>query len=146
MNSSKITICRIQRTIGNEDLFSSGVTESMEQVVKGLKVYFNKALGNILLFRFERLQYVDLTKNHKDKTMGEIYGVMHLLRLFGLQILIVVQLPSLIAHTNMDADAICILRDHLVTFLKSVLFHVDIWRKIRKLCLLMNMKTQLLII
>ena len=42
--------------------------------------------------------------------MTEIYGSEHLLRLF-------VQLPCLIAHTNIDQDAVNILKDHFASFL-----------------------------
>ncbi|KAJ3260097.1 Esa1p-associated factor [Boothiomyces macroporosus] len=60
-----------------------GQEDSMQQVVEGLKVYFEKALGSILLYRNERQQYIQIQKNHPDKSIGEIYGVHHLLRLFG---------------------------------------------------------------
>ncbi|KAJ3049273.1 Esa1p-associated factor, partial [Quaeritorhiza haematococci] len=83
------------------------------EVVSGLKLYFDKALPNILLYRFERLQYVEIKKQHPEKSFSEIYGAEHLMRLF-------VQLPSLIAHTNMDQDAVNILRDYFVEFLKYV--------------------------
>jgi mortality factor 4-like protein 1 len=83
----------------------------MKEVVQGLKLYFEKTVGSILLYRFERQQYVDLKKQYADKSMSELYGVEHLLRLF-------VQLPSLIAHTNMDQDAINILKDHFAIFLQ----------------------------
>ncbi len=56
--------------------------------MSGLVVYFNKALGNNLLYRFERGQYT--TARHEnwvdgevEKPMSEIYGAEHLLRLFG---------------------------------------------------------------
>ncbi|KAJ3324311.1 Kanadaptin [Boothiomyces sp. JEL0866] len=64
-----------------------GQEDSMYQVVEGLKVYFEKALG--------------------------------------------IQLPTLIAHTNMDQEAVNILKDHFTTFLlylqenQESLFNVD---------------------
>jgi mortality factor 4-like protein 1 len=82
--------------------------DAMEHVVQGLKSYFENTLGNTLLYRFERQQYVEQMK--KEIMVGDVYGVEHLMRLF-------VQLPSLIAHTNMDQDAINILKDHICTFL-----------------------------
>ena len=84
--------------------------DSMNEVLQGIRTYFDRALGNILLYRFERQQYVDIKKAHPDKAVSEIYGSEHLLRLF-------VQMPSLIAHTNMDQDAINILKDHFTQFL-----------------------------
>ncbi|KAJ3244627.1 Esa1p-associated factor [Chytriomyces hyalinus] len=83
----------------------------LDELVNGLKSYFDKALGNILLYRFERQQYVELKKKFSDKDMSDVYGAEHLLRLF-------VQLPQLIAHTNMDQETILTLKDLFVEFLK----------------------------
>lgn len=62
----------------------------LEEVIAGLKEYFNKALGRILLYRFEREQLFDINNQIEDptsdlagKTMTDIYGGEHLLRLFG---------------------------------------------------------------
>lgn len=62
----------------------------LEEVIAGVKEYFNKALGRILLYRFERNQYSDwrkqLEKGHGEyagKDLCDIYGCEHLLRLFG---------------------------------------------------------------
>ncbi|KAG0225171.1 Esa1p-associated factor [Actinomortierella wolfii] len=85
--------------------------EIFQEVLSGIKAYFDKCLGNILLYRFERQQYVDIRKKYVGKEDSEIYGAEHLLRLF-------VQFPSLIAHTQMDQDAINALRENLVDMLK----------------------------
>jgi mortality factor 4-like protein 1 len=58
--------------------------DSLEEVIQGLLLYFDKALGKILLYRFERLQYVQIRKSYPDKQMSEIYGAEHFLRLFGI--------------------------------------------------------------
>jgi hypothetical protein len=56
----------------------------LEEIMAGLVVYFDKCLGNNLLYRFERAQYVNMRKETKEeKAMSEIYGAEHLLRLFG---------------------------------------------------------------
>jgi hypothetical protein len=63
----------------------------LDEVLEGLKLYFNKALGNNLLYRFERAQYVQARKewsNDKanegiDMIPSKVYGGEHLLRLFG---------------------------------------------------------------
>ncbi|KAJ2727002.1 Esa1p-associated factor [Coemansia sp. Benny D115] len=83
----------------------------VDEIIDGLKVYFDKALGNVLLYRFERYQYKQMCERFPDKTPCEIYGAEHLLRLF-------VQLPGLIAHTNMDDDAVQLLKEHLGDILK----------------------------
>ncbi|KAJ3300362.1 Esa1p-associated factor [Borealophlyctis nickersoniae] len=89
----------------------AGLEDTVNEVVDGLILYFDKALGNILLYRFERQQYVKIKNENPDKKMSDIYGAEHLLRLF-------VQLPTLIAHTNMDQDAVNILKDYFVQFLQ----------------------------
>ncbi len=84
--------------------------EIVHEVVQGLKLYFDKSLGSILLYKLERAQYLDVLKGVDSIKMSEFYGAEHLLRLF-------VQLPSLIVHTNMDMDATNVLKDHLVMLL-----------------------------
>ncbi|KAF9918187.1 Esa1p-associated factor [Lobosporangium transversale] len=85
--------------------------EIFQEVLSGVKTYFDKCLGNMLLYRFERQQYVDIRKKNVGKEDSEIYGGEHLLRLF-------VQFPMLIAHTEMDQDSINALRENLVDILK----------------------------
>lgn len=69
-------------------------TAVVDEVLAGLKLYFDKSLGNNLLYRFERAQYVDLRKAHTanpkapkggdaDLEPSSCYGAEHLLRLFG---------------------------------------------------------------
>lgn len=62
----------------------------LEEVIAGLKEYFNKALGRLLLYRFEREQLHDIHTQMEDvnsdltgKAFCDIYGGEHLLRLFG---------------------------------------------------------------
>ncbi|CAG8724580.1 14250_t:CDS:2, partial [Funneliformis caledonium] len=81
------------------------------EVVQGIKIYFDKTLGNILLYAEERQQYVNIRKQFLDKENSEIYGAEHLLRLF-------VELPRLLAHTTMDQAATETLEEHLIDFLK----------------------------
>ena len=70
----------------------------LEEVIQGLKEYFDKCLGTILLYRFERQQYFDVKKalngelkepipdewrELKGKGVADVYGAEHLARLFG---------------------------------------------------------------
>ena len=71
----------------------SADADILEEVIAGVKEYFNKALGRILLYRFERNQYFDWHKQlekghgeHAGKTLCDIYGCEHLLRLFGMML------------------------------------------------------------
>jgi len=69
---------------------NSTETDVLEEVVQGLKEYFNKSLGRLLLYRFEREQFYDIstqveqpTNDLAGKPLSDIYGGEHLLRLFG---------------------------------------------------------------
>ncbi|KAJ4333340.1 Esa1p-associated factor [Ascochyta clinopodiicola] len=92
---------------------NSTETDILEEVVQGLKEYFNKSLGRLLLYRFEREQFYDITTQIEQPTndlagkpLADIYGGEHLLRLF-------VSMPELIAQTNMDIQAVNRLREEL---------------------------------
>ncbi|CEQ38904.1 SPOSA6832_00380, partial [Sporobolomyces salmonicolor] len=82
------------------------------EVAAGLGLYFNKALGNNLLYRFERGQYQEQYKalQGTDKQMSSVYGGEHLLRLF-------VNLPELLAHTSLDPESMGVLKENMVQFL-----------------------------
>ncbi|CDR36880.1 CYFA0S01e05270g1_1 [Cyberlindnera fabianii] len=84
-----------------------------QEFLSGLKIYFNRCLGNILLYRFERKQFLDLDNNYKlkDRQLSQIYGAEHLLRLL-------VSLPALVAQTTMEQQSIGVLKDHLEQFLQ----------------------------
>jgi len=61
----------------------SRATALLSEIISGITLYFDKALGNNLLYRFERAQYVEQKRANTDKPMSEVYGAEHLLRLFG---------------------------------------------------------------
>ncbi|KAJ4311030.1 Esa1p-associated factor [Neodidymelliopsis sp. IMI 364377] len=92
---------------------NSTETDILEEVIQGLKEYFNKSLGRLLLYRFEREQFYDIstqieqpTNDFAGKSLAEIYGGEHLLRQL-------VSMPELIAQTNMDIQAVNRLREEL---------------------------------
>ncbi|KAG8994507.1 Esa1p-associated factor, partial [Tulasnella sp. 427] len=85
-------------------------------LISGLQLYFERSLGNNLLYRFERGQYAEarrqnITGQHvvigEEKTMGEVYGAEHLLRML-------VHLPSMIAQTSLDPESLAILREYIM--------------------------------
>jgi mortality factor 4-like protein 1 len=107
----------------------SAEADIFEEVISGLQIYFDRCLGNILLYRFERQQYVDIRRSNEGKEMSEIYGAEHLLRLFGdshssrfryqhVANLRIVSLPGLIAHTSMDQQSVQTLKEHIEGMLK----------------------------
>lgn len=95
---------------------STADADIFDEVMSGIKLYFDRALGNILLYRFERQQYLAIKKKYPDRPLSEIYGPEHLLRLF-------VSFPALIAQTNMDQQSISVLREHLEDCLKYMVEH-----------------------
>lgn len=116
----------------------SAEADVLEEVVQGVREYFDKSLGRILLYRFERQQWFEnstaMNKDPSDpaavrsttipgsrgegeqtrhiniagKSPSEVYGPEHLARLF-------VSMPELIAQTNMDQQSVNRLREELHT-------------------------------
>ena len=126
---------RGRRTAGSAEV------DLLEEVIAGIKEYFDKALGRALLYRFERQQFIELRKllesgdpKWEGKSIGDIYGVEHLSRLIGTCdmlsafslevfesfrlaanfIAAIVKLPELIAQTNMDQPAVARLKEELM--------------------------------
>ncbi|KAK1754616.1 MRG-domain-containing protein [Echria macrotheca] len=92
----------------------SASMDVLEEIMSGLREYFDKALGRILLYKFERAQYVELYREwqkpeSKHKSAIDTYGAEHLARLL-------VSMPELIAQTNMDNQSVKKLRDELSKF------------------------------
>lgn len=113
----------------------------LDEVVAGIKEYFDKALDKILLYKFEREQY-RLLREKWDEESGNLagkgpldtYGAEHLCRLFGIlsspfslptclssSVLApaneLATLPELTAQTNMDIPTITRLRVELAKFI-----------------------------
>lgn len=100
----------------------SADADVLEEVVQGVREYFDKSLGRILLYRFERQQWLEVhermakedvamapadgEEDLAGKTPSEVYGAEHLCRLF-------VSMPELIAQTNMDPQSVGRLREEL---------------------------------
>lgn len=102
----------------------------LEEVIMGVRDYFDKCLDKILLYRFEREQYRVLRKKWETETADkgplDIYGAEHLTRLFGMcswhffrfYVLtsILATMPELLAQTNMDLQSTNRLREELSKF------------------------------
>ena len=102
-------------------------------IVSGLQVYFDKALGSNLLYRFERPQYADIRKRfvtgptvqvNQEREMSSIYGAEHLLRMIGplfsyhpeqsrLLTRALVSLPAMVAGSTMDPESVGLVRDYV---------------------------------
>ncbi|KAI9789310.1 MAG: Esa1p-associated factor [Peltula sp. TS41687] len=87
----------------------------LEEMIQGLRDYFERAIGKILLYRFEREQlrrarelWVNPTEGSAIKGPADVYGAEHLSRLLS-------SLPELIAQTSMRPDQVAKLRRELIT-------------------------------
>lgn len=107
-----------QRSFG--DTLDVVESEKLKEFLTGLRLYFNRSLGKLLLYRFERHQYLELyakaeagegvSYEKKEIEYTKLYGGEHLLRLL-------VVFPSLIANSMMDQVSVSILRKMLEQFL-----------------------------
>lgn len=92
-----------------------GITQNKEtaiiETVNGIREYFNVMLGKQLLYKFERPQQNDLMSKNPDSTPSQLYGAIHLLRLFC-------KIGGALAYTSLDEDGINILSSHLYDFMK----------------------------
>jgi len=71
---------------------------SVNEIILGIRAYFDKALGTLLLYRFERKQYSDVLRQYPGKNVCEIYGVEHLLRFL-------VKMPELLCESGLDEES-----------------------------------------
>uniref|UniRef100_A0A3B5MLT4 Mortality factor 4-like protein 1 n=1 Tax=Xiphophorus couchianus TaxID=32473 RepID=A0A3B5MLT4_9TELE len=96
-----------KKSKGNSDNKEYAVNE----VVAGIREYFNVMLGTQLLYKFERPQYADILSERPDVPMSQMYGAPHLLRLF-------VRIGAMLAYTLLDEKSLALLLNYLQDFLK----------------------------
>ncbi|XP_057974183.1 protein MRG1-like isoform X4 [Malania oleifera] len=85
------------------------IADSVGEVLKGLRCYFDKALPAMLLYKSEREQYQEAISDHVSPST--VYGAEHLLRLF-------VKLPELLFYANIEGETLTELKQKLLDFLK----------------------------
>jgi mortality factor 4-like protein 1 len=89
---------------------NSSATVHLE-VVAGLREYFDRTLGKLLLYRIERVQYNEIVAANPTFSPSEWYGAEHLLRLF-------VKLPQLLGRLHLDTQIAEALQTRLQEVLK----------------------------
>ncbi|RMZ91632.1 hypothetical protein DV736_g1124, partial [Chaetothyriales sp. CBS 134916] len=102
---------KLNRRVGTGD------ADILEEFCAGLKVYFEKSIGKILLYRFERGQLAEVRKlwesgrypDWENRGPGDCYGAEHLTRML-------VNMPELIAQTNMDTQSVARLKEEISKF------------------------------
>ncbi|XP_036596336.1 mortality factor 4-like protein 2 [Trichosurus vulpecula] len=85
-------------------------------LVDVLKEYFNVILCTQLLYDFERPQYDELVVSYPSSQMCELYGGVHLLRLFQ-------QLDPMLTCTSLDDSSLMVLLSHLEDFVEYLARH-----------------------
>ncbi|KAF9600249.1 hypothetical protein IFM89_005073, partial [Coptis chinensis] len=85
------------------------IGESVGEILKGLRSYFDKALPIMLLYKKEFQQYREAIANNTSPST--VYGAEHLLRLF-------VKLPEMLTYANIDEETMTQLLQNLHDFLK----------------------------
>ncbi|KAL1345032.1 hypothetical protein AAHE18_08G088300 [Arachis hypogaea] len=85
------------------------ISDSVEEILKGLCCYFDKALPVKLLYKNERQQYQEACPD--NTTPSTVYGAEHLLRLF-------VKLPELLSHASIEEESMTELQAQLVDILR----------------------------
>lgn len=71
--------------------------KATREVAEALQTYFDAALPRLLLYRFERQQYDDISQKQSPMVPSAVYGPEHFLRLL-------VKLPYLLEGTAIEAD------------------------------------------
>ncbi|CAH9108657.1 unnamed protein product [Cuscuta epithymum] len=87
------------------------MADSVGEIIKGIRSYFNKALPVILLYKEERQQYHGIVSDNVSPS--SVYGAEHLLRLF-------VKLPELLACVKIEEETLISLQQILLDFLKHL--------------------------
>ncbi|XP_048219390.1 mortality factor 4-like protein 1 [Perognathus longimembris pacificus] len=94
---------------------SGGSPDNMEyavnEVVAGIREYFNATLDTQLLYKCEKPQHEELLQGHPEEPMSHLYGAPHLLRLL-------LRIEAMLSYTPMDEKSLALLLSYLQNFLK----------------------------
>ncbi|XP_031110388.1 protein MRG1 [Ipomoea triloba] len=85
------------------------MTDTVGEILNGIRCYFDKALPVLLLYKKERQQYHEAVSDNVSPS--SVYGAEHLLRLF-------VKLPELLSYVKIEEETVIRLQQKLLDFLK----------------------------
>ncbi|XP_076774575.1 mortality factor 4-like protein 2 [Arvicanthis niloticus] len=100
---------------------------SVDELVFGIRVYFNDMLATQLLYQFERPQYAEIHLAYPGIPTSQIYGAPHLLRLF-------VNIGTALAHSPLNRQSLLLVCNYMHGFLEYLvqnstsLFHASNYR------------------
>ena len=89
------------------------MTDSIGEILKGIRCYFDKALPVMLLYKKERKQYHEAVVDNVSPST--VYGAEHLLRLFGMFV------RKALYFCLMRTDAACLDYDVLLSIYAFIL-------------------------
>jgi len=89
---------------------------NVDEICRGMRDYFNSALGCQLLYKFERAQYADLLATNPGVSVSKLYGPIHLLRL-------ITKLGPMLTAADMDATSLNILVQEVTRFIQYISKH-----------------------
>ncbi|XP_019437921.1 PREDICTED: protein MRG2-like isoform X2 [Lupinus angustifolius] len=99
----------LQRYLDQRLKKHGSVADSIEEIMKGLGSYFDKALPVILLYKHERNQYQEACPS--NTTASSVYGAEHFLRLL-------VKLPELMSNAGIEKETMTEIQEQTVDFLR----------------------------
>lgn len=116
----------VDQALGSYELAMSKKLESpalqsqLAEYCSGLRLYFERTLPILLLYRLERLQLDEVLKKQKFKDVPfcKIYGPIHLLRLLSV-------LPELMTTTTTDSQSCQLIVKQTESLLEWLVTHID---------------------
>ncbi|CAO2624427.1 Mortality factor 4-like protein 2 [Lemmus lemmus] len=86
----------------------------VDELVYGIREYFNMMLGTQLLYQFEKPQYAEIHLAYPHILMSQVYGAPHLLRLFT-------QFGTVLTHSGLTRQSLMRVSSYLHDFLKYLI-------------------------
>ncbi|CAG0907730.1 unnamed protein product [Cyprideis torosa] len=95
-------------------MISGAKFETLKKTTAGIREYFNVMLASQLLYKPERDQYDKLTQGQdKPKLASEVYGAVHLVRLFT-------KLGHCLVYTSLDESQVAARQAEFADVLKFI--------------------------